>query len=203
MIQQFIFVLLAYLVGGLPVGLVVGKVAKGIDLREHGSGNIGASNAWRLLGWKWGLPVFLLDVLKGYGPVCAAHHLPHCAAALPVLVGLAAIMGHNFSPFLGFRGGKGVATSLGVAFGLSLYAGLLGFGAWMLIVGVTRYISVASVFAVAVGSYFIWWFNGHSLAYGLFSLTAVIFVVVKHRSNFERLRDGTESKVEFKKKSAG
>ena len=125
----------AYLLGSLPIGLIVGKAVRGIDVREHGSGNIGATNVWRTLGPVWGSLVFALDVGKGLAPVLLAQRNAAHIAWLPVAAGLAAILGHNFSVFLKFKGGKGVATTLGVAFGLSWVAGLVGFGVWLVVLG--------------------------------------------------------------------
>ena len=122
-----LLIAIAYLVGSLPIGLFVGMLVAGIDIRDFGSGNIGASNVGRILGKTWGTIVFAFDVTKGLAPVLVARHFPSLGGWTPVLVGIAAIMGHNASIFLKFRGGKGVATSLGVAFGLSWVAGLIAF----------------------------------------------------------------------------
>jgi len=143
-----LILLIAYFVGSLPIGLAVGKLVRGIDVRDFGSGNIGASNVWRTLGPVWGIVVFALDVCKGLGPTLLARHQPHAPGWLPVAAGVAAVLGHNFSPFLRFKGGKGVATTLGVAFGLSWAAALVGFAVWGICLAVTRYISVASVVGV-------------------------------------------------------
>ena len=189
----------AYLLGSLPIGLLVGKAVKGIDVREHGSGNIGASNVWRLLGPFWGSLVFVLDVGKGFLPVLLARTHATPLSWLPVVAGLAAILGHNFSVFLKFKGGKGVATSCGVALGLSWQAGLIGLGTWLAVLGLTRYISVSSLVGTAAGAFGIWWLNDKRLPYGLFSLLATAFVFVKHRANIRRIQAGTEPKA-FQKK---
>jgi len=201
MTHLILIIVASYILGGIPFGLILGLLVKKIDIREYGSGNIGASNAWRILGPVWGGLTFLLDVLKGYAPVVVSHHFCGPGSPLPVFAGLAALLGHNFSPFLKFKGGKGAATSLGVAFGLSPLAGAIGFGVWLVVVAATHYISVGSVCAVIAGSFFIWWFNSKGIAYGVFALFAIVFTFVKHRSNFERLKAGTESKVKFGKSS--
>lgn len=190
-----LLLLIAYFIGSLPIGLAVGKLVRGIDVRDFGSGNIGASNVWRTLGPVWGIVVFVLDVCKGLGPTLLARHAPHAPSWLPVAAGVAAVLGHNFSPFLRFKGGKGVATTLGVAFGLSWEAALIGFAVWGLCLAVTRYISVASIVGVPVGAFFTWWLNERQWPYGLFAVAVSVFVVVKHRANFARLRAGTEPKV--------
>lgn len=195
-----LLLILAYLLGSLPIGLIVGKAVRGIDVREHGSGNIGASNVWRLLGPAWGSVVFVLDVGKGLLPVVLARPLAPAHSWLAVAAGLAAILGHNFSVFLGGKGGKGVATTLGVAFGLSWVAALAGFGVWLIVLGLTRYISVASLVGTSVGAFCLWWRTDWSVACGLFGLLAAAFVIVKHRANVARLKAGTEPKFVFKKK---
>lgn len=204
--DAIIFLILSYLCGSIPVGLLTGKMVKGIDVRDFGSGNIGATNVWRTLGPVCGTIVFFLDVLKGYLPVCATHLRTDWAASMPamyvwmpILSGLAAILGHNFSPFLKFKGGKGVATSLGVAIGMSWQAGVIGFLLWCILVGVTRYISVASMIAVPVCCVFIWGFNHRQMPYIPFGVLASVFAIVKHKSNMARLKAGTEPKVVFRR----
>jgi len=195
LLSHILLILGAYLLGSLPIGLYIGKMVKGIDVREFGSGNIGASNVWRTLGPAWGILVFLLDVSKGLLPTVTAHHEWHISPWWPILTGMAAICGHNCSPFLHFKGGKGVATSLGVVAGLSPPAALLGFAVWGLCLAVTRFISVSSMIAAVVCSALLWDFNGRQWPYGLFGILAALFVIVKHRSNMRRLRNGTEPKV--------
>ena len=191
----------AYVLGSLPIGLYIGKMVKNIDVRDFGSGNTGASNVARVLGLPWATLVFLLDVAKGLLPTVAAQsHAGPGVSWWPVLTGLAAILGHNFSLFLKFKGGKGVATSLGVAFGLSWQAGLIGFGTWSLLLLATRYISVASILATALCSFLIWWFNHRQLPSGCFAGLATLFVIVKHKANLKRLKDGTEPKVKLGRK---
>lgn len=186
---------IAYLLGSLPIGLCIGKVVKGIDVRHFGSGNIGASNVWRTLGPGWGIVVFLLDVAKGLAPTLYAHSIPRHAVWLPVATGLLAVLGHNFSPFLKFKGGKGVATTLGVAFGLSWLAALIAFAVWGVALAITRYISFSSMIGTMVGSFLIWQFNGREWPYGVFAILASVFVIFTHRSNIGRLRAGTERRV--------
>ena len=209
--RSLLLVLLAYLFGSLPIGLLVGRMVKGIDVRDYGSGNIGASNVWRIMGPLWGTAVFLFDFCKGYLPTVVAEGASHVPAWLllsrasampnvnmpswiPVVVGLAAILGHNFSPFLRFKGGKGVATSLGVVFGLSPVAAAVGFAVWGVCLLVTRYISVSSMIAAVVTSGVLIALH-HDLPHVLFAILVALFVVVKHRPNIARLQAGTEPKV--------
>lgn len=198
LLHSVVFVLVSYLFGALPIGLLVGRMVKGIDVRDYGSGNIGASNVWRTMGPFWGVAVFLFDFCKGYFPTHLAERVPDVSPWLPVLVGLAAILGHNFSPFLRFKGGKGVATSLGVVYGLSPVAAAVGFAVWGLCLWITRYISVSSMIAAVVTSLVLIYLN-RDLPHVLFSLLVAFFVVIKHRSNMARLKAGTEPKVGKKK----
>ena len=196
--HSLLLLLLAYLFGSLPIGLLVGRMVKGIDVRDYGSGNIGASNVWRTMGPLWGTAVFLFDFCKGYFPTVLTtrlhQHQPEISPWLPVAVGLAAILGHNFSPFLRFKGGKGVATSLGVVFGLSPIAAAVGFAVWGVCLFFTRYISVSSMIAAVVTSgALIALFP--DLPHIAFAALVALFVVVKHRPNIARLRAGTEPKV--------
>ena len=194
LLHSLVFILVSYLFGALPIGLLVGRMVKGIDVRDYGSGNIGASNVWRTMGPLWGIAVFLFDFCKGYFPTLLAGRVHEVGPWLPVLVGLAAILGHNFSPFLRFKGGKGVATSLGVVYGLSLPAAAVGFAVWGLCLLITRYISVSSVIAALVTSLVLIGLN-RDLPHVLFALLVAFFVVIKHRSNMARLKAGTEPKV--------
>ncbi len=194
LLHSLVFVLVSYLFGALPIGLLVGRMVKGIDVRDYGSGNIGASNVWRTLGPFWGVAVFLFDFCKGFFPTLLAGRVHDVSPWLPVLVGLAAILGHNFSPFLRFKGGKGVATSLGVVYGLSPVAAAVGFAVWGLCLLVTRYISVSSMIAAVVTSLVLIGLN-RDLPHVLFALLVAFFVVIKHRSNMARLKAGTEPQV--------
>ena len=194
LLHSLVFVLVAYLFGALPIGLLIGRMVKGIDVRDYGSGNIGASNVWRTMGPFWGVAVFLFDFCKGYFPTYFAGRMHEVSPWLPVGVGLAAILGHNFSPFLKFKGGKGVATSLGVVYGLSPLAAVVGFAVWGLCLLLTRYISVSSMVGAVVTSAILIFFN-HDLPHVLFALLVTLFVIVKHRSNMARLKAGTEPKV--------
>lgn len=194
LLHSFIFLLVSYLFGALPIGLMVGRMVKGIDVRDYGSGNIGASNVWRTMGPLWGIAVFLFDFCKGYFPTLLAGRIHDIGPWLPVAAGLAAIMGHNFSPFLKFKGGKGVATSLGVVYGLSPISAAIGFAVWGLCLLVTRYISVSSMISAIVTSAVLITLN-HDLPHVLFALLVSFFVIIKHRSNMARLKAGTEPKV--------
>lgn len=189
----------AYLLGSIPFGIVVGKLAKGVDLREHGSKNIGAANAIRQLGPVLGSLVLAGDVAKGYLAVLLFPALlgPFSAGEFPtaqVVAALLAIIGHNYSIFLKFKGGKGVATSLGALICLDWRAALIGVGLWILMVAVTRFSSLGSM----VGSLSIpvWMFaTRQPPAYKLFAVLAAVFALYKHRGNISRLIAGTENRL--------
>jgi len=209
--QYFIFVILgAYLVGSIPFGLIIAKV-HGKDIREIGSGNIGATNLSRALGRRWGCFCFLLDVSKGLLPMVLSGKILSGQVSvgmlfLWLLVGFAAVLGHIFPLYLGFKGGKGVATSFGVALGLWPYYTICAgaaIAAWGLVVLVTRYISLASMVAsvvfpvVLVGLIAVkedWEFVE---LWPLLTAATVIplMVILRHRGNIKRLMQGTESKI--------
>lgn len=207
---------IAYLFGSIPFGLVVGLL-KGVDPRKSGSGNIGATNLGRLLGGRYFALVFVLDMLKGMIPMLAAGFAlrgtdPHARSYLLWLgVGFAAILGHMFSVFLKFKGGKGVATSAGVMLGLFPYftiPGLVAIGAFVVIFMLTRYVSVGSMLSaiafpiayVIVGKLRGWPVFGEQWPLLAFAILVAVLIVYKHRGNIARLRAGTENK--FVKRSA-
>ena len=185
----------AFLLGAVPFGFLAGKM-KGIDLRKVGSGNIGATNTLRVLGVPAGVTVLLLDVLKGYLPVLLAHRLrldPWWVTG----TGLAAILGHTFSPFLGFKGGKGVATSLGVLIGFSYAVAAASALVFLAAVAATRYVSLGSILGALTQAVCFWalpYPAPHPLPFRLFGLVVGLFVVVKHKDNIKRLLAGTESR---------
>ncbi len=189
--KQFLLVVCAYLLGAVPCGYLVGK-AKGIDLRHYGSGNIGTTNAFRALGPRYGFLVFACDVLKGFLPAVAGKAVG--GPLWGVLAGLAAVVGHNWSVFLGFRGGRGVATGAGVLFGLAPKVILLALGVWGAVLLLTGYVSLASI--VASLSAPIWALVLREPAlYFLFLIPAPLFIVYRHLPNIRRLRAGKEPRV--------
>ena len=183
----------AYLIGSIPSGLILGKLFWHKDLREHGSHNIGATNAWRTLGKGAGIAVFIADSLKGQAGVAVGLVLVGTPLAA-VLGGLFAIIGHSFSIFLRFHGGKGVATSLGVLTMLMGNVTLIVFAVWFAIVYTTRYVSLGSVVAGFLTPILAALF-GYPMEYILFTVIAAILVIVRHRENIVRLMNGTENKI--------
>ena len=181
----------AYLLGSIPTGLLLGKLY-GIDVREAGSGNIGATNLYRTVGRKVGVWTLLGDCLKGFLPVMLPWKLG-MAEPLQAWIGLAAFCGHVFSVFLLFKGGKGVATALGVYLALAPLAVLGALVVFAVLVAVWRYVSLGSVVAAAVMPLFIW-FRPHTVELLIATALISIIVIVKHYTNIKRLIDGTESK---------
>ena len=201
--MSFLLALTSYLAGSIPFGLMIGRAVKGIDLRQHGSGNIGATNAGRVLGKKWGLICLALDALKGLLPVALLPRLLFGAeepalAHLVVLAGVSTIVGHMFSCWLGFRGGKGVATSLGVVAMLSPWGLLAGVIAFFGTFAVWRIVSLSSMLAaVGFGGYQLATlkpspFAGETWSQGLFAIAVPLLILFQHRSNLRRLLKGEE-----------
>lgn len=183
----------AYLLGSVPFGVLIAK-SQGKDIRAEGSGNIGATNAGRVLGRTWGIAVFALDVLKSVVPVALARWwLTGCDFAI-VTVALAAICGHIWSVFLGFKGGKGVATMLGGLLAVNWVAALLVLVVWAIVTQATRYVSVGSISAVISGAYFVGIF-GMPPWYTVWTGACACLVIFTHRENLRRLLSGTESRI--------
>ncbi len=202
----------AFALGSIPWGFIAGRL-NGIDIRTHGSGNIGATNVFRVIGKGWGITVFVFDFLKGFiaalgaGLAAEVFELPTDLAS--ILGGLGAILGHNFTPWLGFRGGKGIASSAGVLFGITPIAAAASLAVWIVLFFTTRYVSVSSigaaVFLPLVTGFLMLFpenFSGGTLPLMVFSLIIATLAVVRHRSNIERLLSGTEPRMERKSKQA-
>jgi glycerol-3-phosphate acyltransferase PlsY len=186
-----LLLLAAYLLGALPTSHIVGRL-HGIDLRQHGSGNLGATNAFRVLGWKAALPIFIVDIAKGWFPAFWFPRwdgLPSPDWALAY--GASAIVGHVYSVYVRFRGGKGVATSAGVLLAIAPAAAGIGLAVWIMIVSLTGFVSLASMAAAVVVAIAVGVLRG---AGPVFWLTAALagFVVFAHRANIRRLLAGTE-----------
>ncbi len=184
--------LLAYIIGSIPSGLIIGKLFFNTDVRLYGSKNIGATNTYRVIGLKAALPVFLCDVLKGAIGVLLFSSL---GPIYMLLGGILAMVGHNWSIFLGFKGGRGVATGLGVLIALSPLVALICFAIWGIIVYFTKFVSLGSIVAAIAGP-FLMWFTNESIWFVLFNALAALFVVIRHRENIQRLLAGQELKVE-------
>ena len=233
--QLWLCPLVAFLLGSIPFGLLMAK-AKGLDIRNEGSGNIGATNVLRVMGKRYGIACLMLDALKGAIPTLLAINLIRfhgeptgmvipclqgyakvlasdqqwLAQLLQVVSGLCAILGHNYSPWVRFKGGKGIATSAGVVIALMPAALVILLLAWYLLFVITRYVSVASIAAVAIlpvvtlwGS----WYHGRiqdgtwNRPLFVFSVVVALLGIWKHRSNIRRLRLGTEHRFERRRKT--
>lgn len=244
--QLWLCPLIAFLAGSIPFGCIIAR-SRGIDIRQHGSGNIGATNVLRVMGKKYGIPCLTLDALKGFIPVVLALNLlridgrnlnlmipaldsfalhfsrtdQFTPQLLHVITGLCAVLGHNYSPWVGFKGGKGIATSAGVLFALFPFFGmLLLLVIWAVVFFTTRYVSLASIIAAAalpvlthIGSRFhhvennkanptLWESGTWNKPLFVFSILIAVLAIWKHRTNIRRLLDGTENRFARKSKSA-
>ena len=196
--SPYLLLLLAYLVGATPTSFWVGRIFYGVDLRRHGSGNLGATNAFRLLGAKAAVPVILVDVGKGLLPVALFPALagPTAGSQWILAYGGATIVGHVFSFWVGFRGGKGVATSAGVFLGLAPWALLGAFLAWLVAVLSTRIVSAGSLAAAVALPLVVWLIPPEGgTPVQLFASALVLFIVWAHRSNISRLMRGEEKRI--------
>lgn len=200
--------LISYLIGSVPAGYLAGRIA-GIDIRKAGSGNIGATNLLRVLGKRYGYPVFLFDFAKGTAAVeisilifKSIHHAEVSRELCAILAGVSSVIGHSYPMWLGFKGGKGVATSFGVVFGLIPLAALIAVMVWLITFGTTRYVSVASMTAAlalpitVLVMLYVKLLSGLTLL--LFSICLAAIVIWRHRSNLSRLMSGTEPRFERK-----
>lgn len=232
MLTLLVILAVSYLIGSIPTSIIAGKLLKGIDIRDFGSGNAGGTNAFRVLGWKTGLAVTILDIVKGaiaaisvvvffetypfLGPLPDINPI-----ALRLIAGLSAVFGHVFTVFAGFKGGKGVSTAAGMMFGIAPITTLIVLGIFLLVVFISRYVSVASMLAAIafpmiiairkylfdLGSFKNYYFDlfntsiyiRDSLDYHLliFGLIVALAIVYTHRENIRRLLSGNENRVKF------
>lgn len=206
--SNYIFILgilFAYLIGAIPTSLWIGKIFYKIDIRQHGSGNAGGTNTVRILGWKAGIPVILFDIFKGWFPV---FYLPSFLPASTILsgdylllvLGVAAVFGHVFPIYAGFKGGKGVGTLAGVGLALFPWALLAALGVFLIIAIPTRYVSLGSIIAaISFPLFLIFVFQENSLPVLILGIFASVFIVITHRKNIARLLKGEENKFAVKK----
>jgi len=204
----FATALAAYLMGSLPTGYLVAR-ARGVDIRKEGSGNIGATNVFRILGKPAGIFVLVVDGLKGYAACAWVADLmlrwfanPEIAAeTVRITAGIAAILGHNYTCWLRFKGGKGIATSAGVLAALVPAALLIIFAIWVIVFALTRYVSLASISA-AFSLPFAAWFTRNNLGIVLVTGAMGALAIYKHRANIHRLLEGTENRIGAKPREA-
>ena len=212
-------IVLSYLVGSIPTSIIVSKLAKGIDIREHGSGNAGGTNVMRVLGWKHGIAVILLDALKGvlavvviarlhYGSIPFQNATPFDDFTLvQIIAGISAVIGHIWTVFAGFKGGKGIATALGMLLMIATVDMLVAIGVFIIVVSISKYVSLGSILgAIAVPVTLVVReniFNVNIPSYNTilpFVIALVMLVIFTHRKNVIRLINGNENKVNFSKR---
>ena len=194
----------AYLLGSIPSAVWIGKAAKGVDVREHGSKNAGATNTMRVLGVKTGIPVLLLDIFKGFAAVTLAFLSPvfecgtNAFVNFQLVLGAASVIGHVFPVFAGFRGGKGVATVVGILLALHWQATLVAIAVFFITLFISKYVSLSSLM---MGSFFpisvIFIFKTDSISLKIFSVAVCILLFITHRKNISRLLNGKEGKATF------
>jgi acyl phosphate:glycerol-3-phosphate acyltransferase len=187
---------LAYLIGSIPTSYWLGKGIYGVDLRQKGSGNLGATNAVRVLGWKVGPPVMIVDVAKGWMPTWLFPQIDgEAAMGWALAYGAAAVLGHVFSFWVGFRGGKGIATSAGIFIALAPWAILIGFVVWAGTLLLSRMVSLASILAAAALPVAVLLTAPERVILFWFTLALAAFVIWAHRANISRILSGSESRV--------
>lgn len=184
---------LGHVCGSVPSGLWLVQAFYGIDIRNYGSKNIGTTNVFRIVGPKTAVLVLIADAFKGILAVGIMSYFFH-NPLLDVVTALGALLGHNYSLFLGFKGGKGVATALGLLIFMMPKVAVASFGIWLVCVLLTRYVSLGSIMA-AIFTPPLAWYLGYPSAYVIFSVVAAFFVVLRHKENIHRLLTGTESKI--------
>ncbi len=209
MVYLFLMILISYLLGSFPTAIITSKVLQGVDIRAMGSRNAGATNVFRVLGWKAGLFVLVVDMMKGFIATIlvykiAFHQVPLERELLQIIAGLCAVFGHIWTIFAGFKGGKGVGTGAGMVIGLIPGAVLVGIIVFIIVVALTRYVSLGSILAsITVPVYLlINLFLLHrpiSLPLLIFGFFIPLLIIFTHRSNIQRLLSGNENKIQFKK----
>lgn len=199
--QNLFLMALAYLLGSIPTSVWLSKHLYNKDIREFGSGNAGATNSFRVLGKKAGIVVLLVDLLKGFIAVKLAYfsaYTPYSElfVSLQVFLGIAAVLGHIFPLYAGFRGGKGIATLFGMILGIQYIVAISLAVVFFIILMLTRYVSLSSILAsIALPIFVLYAYNEPELSYRVFSISAAILVVLTHHKNISRLLEGSESKI--------
>lgn len=202
--DELLVIILAYCIGSIPTALIVSKLFFGIDIRDYGSGNMGATNTFRVLGSKYGTYVMVVDMLKGVAAVKLFLLLPyytdpiHSADRmnLQIGLGLAAVVGHIFPLWADFKGGKGVATLFGMVLAIQPNVALACVGVFLLVLYTTRFVSLSSIFAgVAFAVFILYIFDYHETLYRIFAVSVALLVLLTHQKNIGRLLKGNESKA--------
>ena len=200
--NEFLIILLAYLIGSIPTSVWVSKYFFGVDIRDYGSGNAGATNTYRVLGGRWGTFVMVVDVLKGLVATSLFLLIPYYMhdewdrTNLMIGLGLAAVVGHIFPIFADFKGGKGVATLLGMVIAIQPIVAVCCVGVFLLVLYLTRFVSLSSILAsLSFAVFILFIFNERETLYRVFAIAVAAMVMLTHQKNINRIFKGTESKV--------
>ena len=200
--KELLLICIAYLLGSIPTALIISKRFFGIDIRDYGSGNMGATNTFRVLGNRYGTMVMIFDMLKGLLAVCLYNFLPYYfhneleRTNFMIGLGLAAVLGHIFPIFAGFRGGKGVATLFGMILGVQPVVAISCVGVFLLVLFLTRYVSLSSILAaLCLPICVLWVWNEHEVMYRVFALLVAALVIFTHQKNIGRILRGVESRI--------
>ncbi len=200
--KELLLILTAYLIGSIPSAYIISKKFFGIDIRDYGSGNMGATNTFRVLGSKYGTIVMIMDMLKGVAAVSLYNFLPYYfhneleRTNFMIGLGLAAVIGHIFPIFAGFRGGKGVATLFGMLLAVQPVIAVCCIGVFLLVLYLTRYVSLSSILAaISLPVSVLWIWNEHEIMYRIFALLVAGMVLLTHQKNIGRILRGMESRV--------
>lgn len=200
--QEILLVIIAYCLGSIPTSVWVSRNFFDIDIRDYGSGNAGATNTFRVLGPKWGTFVMFCDVLKGFLSVKISLLLPHYQSSemallnFQLILGIAAVLGHIFPIWANFKGGKGVATLFGLVIGISPWTALACSGVFLLVLYLTRFVSLSSILAsIAFPLFILVIFNVENSFYRVFAISVALLVILTHQKNIGRILRGDESKV--------
>ena len=200
--KELLLIIIAYLIGSIPTALLISKRFFGIDIRDYGSGNMGATNTFRVLGSRYGTMVMIFDILKGVAAVLLFNFIPYYLhneldrTNLMIGLGLAAVIGHIFPVFAGFKGGKGVATLFGMLLAMQPVIAISCVGVFLIVLYLTRYVSLSSILgAIMLPISVLWIWNEHEVMYRIFALLVAILVVVTHQKNISRILRGIESRI--------
>ena len=202
--NELIFIICAYLIGSIPTALIVSRKFFNIDIRDYGSGNMGATNTFRVLGSKYGTIVMVCDILKGMAAVALYNFLPyylHQGSGLDrtnfmIGLGLAAVLGHVFPIWANFKGGKGVATLFGMILAIQPIIAISCVGVFLLVLYLTRFVSLSSILAgIMLPISVLWIWNEHEVLYRVFALFVAVLIIVTHQKNIGKLLRGVESRI--------
>ncbi|MEO6490364.1 MAG: glycerol-3-phosphate 1-O-acyltransferase PlsY [Ferruginibacter sp.] len=200
--KELILIIIAYLLGSVPTALIISKKYFGIDIRDYGSGNMGATNTFRVLGSRYGTIVMVVDMVKGMIAVSLYTFLPHYLnneldrTNFMIGLGLAAVLGHIFPIFANFKGGKGVATLFGMVLAVQPVVAISCVGVFLLVLYLTRYVSLSSILAsLMLPISVLWIWNEHEVIYRIFALLVAFMVIITHQKNIGRILRGVESRI--------